>query len=411
MKYPKREKENSLKIILSDFFDAKTVLNLIGELPAKTTGYNNPKISTKDIDLLKSQESTSFPENFPLDFIITKAENSLSRAKFLKLLEKLGNYSINSGEFTSAVYIFEKILAITKLKPKAGLITARTLLSLANIFSRQALWGISFNYIDEAHSLFKKLNNTDGCADCKNLLGTIYGEIGNLQLARLHFEEALNLLKKKKNIRLKGKIEINVGIIYNIEGNYNLALKYYKSALDRFNTGRDLQRVAEIRHNLGMLYSKMRRYETALKEFDKSIKLSSKMNSLYTLGLSYLGKAVILTIREDYRSGDFFAGKALEVCHKVNDRMSEADIYKVKGIINRDTNNFKPAENYLLTSLRINTELKNELNKAETQFELGLLYKRMNKLKESRSCFKSAKEYFMKIGAAQEINDIDKLLN
>jgi len=52
-------------------------------------------------------------------------------------------------------------------------------------------------------------------------------------------------------------------------------------------------------------------------------------------------------------------------------------VYKIKDIIHRDTKDYELAENYLCTSLRINKELNNEMNKAETEFELGLLYKYM----------------------------------
>jgi tetratricopeptide (TPR) repeat protein len=409
MNAPKREKENSLKVILSGFFDRQTVLDFTREFPAKTNVSNKPQISTKYVNLLASQPIDLSFDNTPIDFIITKAEAILSEGKLLKLLSGLGNYTIVSGESTSAVYIFEKLLAITKAKPKANLLTARTLLSLGNVFSRQALWGISLNYINEAYSIFKKLNNKNGCADCENLLGSIYGELGNLKQAQIHFEAALAFLKNNNDACLKGKIEINLGIINNIEGHYESAFKYYKSALKTFNARKDLQRVAEIRHNLGMLNSKMHKYELAIKEFDRSISLSSKWKYLYTLGISYLGKAVVHAIKEDYQLSDLFAGKALEVCHKINDRLSVADIYKVKGIIHRDTRNYELAENYLLTSLRINEELNNEMNKAETEFELGILYKHMGNSGKSITYFGNAKKYFIKIGAADEVKEINKL--
>ncbi|MDR3625461.1 MAG: tetratricopeptide repeat protein [Ignavibacteriaceae bacterium] len=409
MSAPKRENENSLKDILCDFFDAQTVLNFTRGCSTKTSKSKTSTISAKNV-ILAGQPANPFIDYSPIDFIITRAEVELAEGELLKLLSRLGHHSITSGDFTSAVYIFEKLLAISKAKPKTNLLTARTLLSLGDIFSRQALWGISFNYINEAYSLFKQLNNNKGCADCENLLGSIYGELGNLKQAQIHFEAALAFLKHNNDACLKGKIEINLGIINNIEGNYKAAFKYYKSALNKFNTGKDLQRVAEIRHNLGMLNSKMHKYELAIKEFDRSISLSSKKQYLYTLGISYLGKAVVHVIKEDYELSDLFAEKALQVCHKINDRLSIADVYKVKGIIYRDTKNYELAENYLLTSLRINTELKNEMNKAETEFELGILYKRMKNSAKSKTYFEDAKIYYTKIGALNEVKGINKLI-
>jgi len=76
----------------------------------------------------------------------------------------------------------------------------------------------------------------------------------------------------------------------------------------------------------------------------------------------------------------------------------------------RENRNFDTAENYLLTSLRINRELDNKLNEAETQTELGILYKLTKKNKQSHNAFKAALEYFQKIGAASEITKIEELL-
>lgn len=411
MKTSKRAKEDILSDILIEFFDKNAFSKLRKKLPVKTQATRIPKISTKSVDLIESGAINPFQTDSPIDFIITTAEASLSEEKFLQLLSKLGGYSISSGEFTPAVYIFEKLVAITKGKTKLNKITADSLLSLGDIFSRQALWGISFNYINDAYNIFRKLNNNKGCADCENILGSIHGELGNLKEAHIHFERALSFLKHKKDNCIKGKIEINLGIINNIQGNFDLALEYYNNALDKFKSMNDLKRIAEIRHNIGILHSKTHKYELAIKEFDQSIYLSSKRKYLPTLGVSYLGKAVVYAIQEDYKLSSLFAEKALEVSHKINDKLSIADVYKVKGIIYRDTKNYELAESYLSTSLRINKELNNEMNKAETEFELGLLYKYMNKKSESRSFFLSAKKYFTKIGALKEVREIDRLLN
>ena len=147
---------------------------------------------------------------------------------------------------------------------------------MGDIFSKQALWGISFNYINGAYNIFRKFNNDKGCADCENLLGAIHGELGNLSQAHIHFEKALSFLKNKKDYRTKAKIEINLGIINNIQGNFDLALKHYNNALEKFNSVNDLKIIAEIKHNIGMLHSKMHLYRQAIEEFDQSIDLSSK---------------------------------------------------------------------------------------------------------------------------------------
>ncbi|HQJ47379.1 MAG TPA: tetratricopeptide repeat protein [Ignavibacteriaceae bacterium] len=77
----------------------------------------------------------------------------------------------------------------------------------------------------------------------------------------------------------------------------------------------------------------------------------------------------------------------------------------------KKVSNFLLAENYLLTSLRLNTEAGNQLNLAETYQELGLLYKQTGKMEESKKYFNLALEYFKEINSETDISTILKLLN
>jgi tetratricopeptide (TPR) repeat protein len=77
-----------------------------------------------------------------------------------------------------------------------------------------------------------------------------------------------------------------------------------------------------------------------------------------------------------------------------------ADIYKIQGIIERNLSNYKLSENYFLTSLRLNQDLSNSLNKAETLYELGKLYVDMNQKNMGLEVFKSSLEYFRNINSA-----------
>ncbi len=411
MKIFGENREKLLEKILHKFFDNsdveefKTKSFLTRSLSDKNTGK-----SISDDNQVNIEINNYFKITSQIDLIITFAEINLSTNKLLELLLQLGKFSITTSEFSSAVYIYEKILGITKSNKNLDKVKAESLLALGEVFSKQALWAISLNYIKEAYTIFKNLNNLTGQINCENLLGSIYGETGRLDKSKLHFEKASSLLKKKSDKNLNGKININLGIINTIQGNFELALKNYKSALTNFDPQKNEKRIAEIRHNIGMLYTKTKKYNLALREFNNSIKLSVKNGDLTTLGFSYLSKAFIYTQQKEYKLGNSFADKALEVCHKTNDRLSIADIYKVKGIIQREKKDFSLSENYLHTSLRINNELKNEMNKAETEFELGVLYTHMNKKEESKNLFQDALKYYSKIGAQYEVKQIENYL-
>ena len=160
-----------------------------------------------------------------------------------------------------------------------------------------------------------------------------------------------------------------------------------------------------------MLFTEKQEYQSALSEFDQSISSALKAGYLPTLALSYLGKAFIYTRLKDYPLANAFADKAMEICFKLNDRLSIADIYKIKGIIERKQENFKGAENYLLSSLRINDELESVLNQAETSYELGILYIETDRKTEADKYLKFALNYYKKQKASSMVIKIQNLLD
>ena len=405
MKITGENMEKQLLGILHGFFDNKTVAKF-----SKKNILLKPSGKGKS-SAVKSVSNSFLKVNVQIDLVITFAEYNLPLLKFIELLLRLGAYSIGTGEFSSAVYIFEKVLSRTKAKKELENFTADSYLSLGEIFSRQAVWEISLNYIKRANDIYARLNNNEGLADCENLTGTIYGDLGNLKEAQMHFDKAYSLLTDKlTNKLLASKIKTNLGIVNNILGNFDKALEYYKSALSDFKTAKDTRRIAEVKHNMGMLYSKLHKYNSAHKEFNSSIRLSKKLGDLQTLGLSYIGKANAYAVQKEFSLGDSFAQKALEVCHESKDMLSVADIYKIQGIIQRELHNYDNAATFLLTSLRLNIELKNQLNKAETEVELGKLFKLIGKDVESKDYFRRSIRYYKRIGDNEEILRIKEML-
>lgn len=346
-----------------------------------------------------------------VNFLITFAESKLGDQKFIELLLYLGEISISQGELGTAAEIYNHVLNLIKDDSRQENVMAHSLLALGDISSRQAEWEKSISFITKANKLFEKQKDYKGSFRCENLLGTIAGDRGDLKKANRHFEKSFTYLRKKKDDALIGMLEINLGILNNIQGDYDSAFMYYQRALIKFEQLQDFRRITEVRHNLGMLFTEKQEFQAALSEFDLSISSALKAGYLPTLALSYLSKAFIYTQLEDYPLANAFADKAMEICFKLNDRLSIADIYKIKGIIERKVKNYKGSENYLLSSLRINEELENILNQAETSYELGVLYFETGKKDEAHMHLKFALEYYKKQKASSMISKIQLLLS
>jgi tetratricopeptide (TPR) repeat protein len=405
-----KKKELRLKEIIKSFFGEKEIANLSESLLNKPL-MSSLRLSLKDQNQIEFQIEDELKFRSEIDLLITFAESKLEKNTYLELLFSLGQLTIISNEFSLAIEIHEKILEKTKNNPSYINLFANAHLALGDIFCRQSQWKKSFGNIKKAYSLFVKQSDKKGLASCRNLLATIYNETGKLKKAEEHSEKSLSLLEKKKEISLSAEIAIKLGAINNILGNYDAALSYYQRALLNFQKLPDQKRIAEITHFIGMTYIKLKKYESAIGQFDQCISISMQADYLSTLGVTYVSKAYLYTLLNDFSLASAFGDKAMEICFKTNDKLSIAEVYKVKGIIQRHLSNYETCENYLLTSLRINKELGNKLNQAETSFELALLYKKTNKIEESKSYFSNAIHYFRKINAPNKVGFIQSNLS
>ena len=392
---------------------------LFGYLTKEDLGEYKKLISDKNIlegqykkSKIKPGSQFKYWNNFiiKIDLLITYSKSRLQRDRFLNMLFHLGNTAIARGEHGEAEKIFLSIITEVQSGTPILALEAWAYLSLSEVYSKYAYWKKSISYLKSARKIFLKEKNIKGINRCNNLMGTIEGEKGNLNKAREIFSKNFSNTSKEHDENLKGVLAINKGIINTIQGDFDTALMFYNQAQKIFENNDDLKRLAEVRHNLGMLYTQKEENKTALKEFNKSISLSLKSGNIFNLGLSYLQTAYLYTRFNNFLRANEYAGKAMEICTRLNDQLSIADIYKIKGIIERETKNYRVAENYLLTSLRRNRELQNDLNEAESNYELGVLYKRIGKEVEAKKVLLSAYKYFKKISSSNMVLKIESLL-
>ena len=103
--------------------------------------------------------------------------------------------------------------------------------------------------------------------------------------------------------------------------------------------------------------------------------------------------------------------QAKAISYQINDTLTVADLFKINGIVNIHLGKNEVAEDMLLTSLRINNELGNKLNSAETSVELGHLYRIMKKYDQAKMYFENAIDYYTKIGSEKLVKGLNISLN
>ena len=398
--------EAELKILISEYFTEEESNQIVAntELPffdeKKSKSISNLYLNKLDIQLHESQQ------RFTIDRTITFAEKKLGSVEFFDFLWELGNICKISGKLNLAQEMFYKIRKNTSDKN----LLAKSLIALADIYSRKAIWTKSISLVTEAETIYKSLNDSSGIANCFNILGSISGEMGDIEKANNYFNQSLVFANESSAQELNAKIETNLGVVNSILGNTDEAVKHLETALLIYRKTNDVLRIAESYLNLGLNFLQAEDFRSAEAALNNGIAIAVENQFYSTLALLYHANSQVFIRNKSYLIAKDFSDKSLSISHYLDDKLTIADIYKVRGIIAKNLNDTKTAESYLMISLRINTSKRNSLNIAESSFELASLFKQEGKIELSKQYYLQALDYYKKCNAPDKIITIEECI-
>ena len=344
-----------------------------------------------------------------LDLLITRCQATLSNEESLHVVLGIGDLFKRHGDLARAEEMFSTAVGQGRRLAQKGAV-AEAYMKRGEVHGRQGHWKESMSDLSLSKQLFQELQAHEAVGRVENILGTNYAEQGKLQQARQFFERALSVFERTDQTLMTGTVLMNLGIVSNMMGEHDVALAHYKRAQSHFEAVGDLHRLGELHHNTGMSYLSKGRLTDARREFDEGLELGAATGNVNLLGLARLGKATVYFRQSDAAMALKLVTQAIDALTVCNDRLSMADAYKLKGMIHRDMGTPDLAESYLQTSLRINLELNNRLNAAETYFELGLLAKVRGQTAEAVQILERAAGLFKRVGAGVDVRRIEEEL-
>jgi len=352
----------------------------------------------------------SLGNQYNLDQLITLCHDRLATEEVCQVMLGIGDIFKVHGETDRAEEMYTMALAQGEKCGEKGYI-AEARMRRGEIYSRKARWKQSAADLGRSRVIYSELKRHEALGRVENILGTNYAEQGQTTKAVEYFTRALTLFERTRQTQMAGVALMNLGITYNIIGNYDSAVVHYKRAQSCFEEGGDLNRLAELHHNMGMNYLSRRVFKEALREFDASYTLSSSLQNRSLMGLANLGKANAYHDLCDLPVALKLVSQEIEFFVTSGEKVGLADAYKMKGMIHRDMKSFDTAASYLHTSLRINTEINNQLNAAESYFEIGVLETDRKRNEEAIRTFLKAREAFKKVGAREDVKKTQDRIN
>ena len=406
--------EKNLSIIIEDLIkelkkflpaqETEKFINLFHNVEEKIT--SDDSFSDENLYQVNKEVDSGSDIREQIDKLITFAEKKLPQKDYLLLSISISELLINYGEFDLCEDIINDIIKQAR-ESKESIILGDAWLQQAKVEWNQGNWEPAKRACTKAALLFSASGYEIGLAKCENLLGTICGEKGEIDKAENHFKKGLEIQKYTSNDTLIVHLNNNLAIINTIRGDFESATRYLDKALPAVKKLNDAKAESRIHHNIASLKSQMCKYEESLEYFDNAINLSIEKGYLTNCAISFIGKANSYSKLGKQDLSDAFVEKALEISYKINDRLSIADAYRVKGIIQKNLNNYDLSAEFFENSIRLNEDFKNEANQAETSVELADLIKDSDEAKDSGALLNKAKKYYKKINATEKLKSID----
>ncbi len=265
--YNKFEKELNtfLKRYLED--DSFDHLNDKLDLPEEKSDSTAEKINDFYREQLQIDNDQS-KDRVKIDRIITFSQQRLNPEKFCKFLIELAHICLSEGKMDLASEIFRKSNKLTKDNHTK----AESLLGLADVFSCRAKWTRSLETIKSAQSIYKLLADNQGLARCENILGTIYGELGDIIKAKKHFLTSLSLINRNEDLELAANVYSNLGIVSNIQGYTTDSINHLNKALAIYNKVSNDKNASEVNLNIGIVHLDSGNFDAALAALDMQLK-------------------------------------------------------------------------------------------------------------------------------------------
>ena len=404
-----KAKLNKLELIVLNYFgkDYKLIPKVESSLLELREKVNALYLDSNNIKKEKLDISFFILVRGFIDLILIIAKEKFDKIEFLDLLIEIGKALIDLAAYSLARVIFEKALSMSEDDKKLVDFKANIYFYLGNLFYKQAIWKNAIDYLTRANKIFSEIKFVEGIVKSFNSLGVLSGERGDFLKAQNYFNECLKLLDSKSLNLLQGLVQENIALTLLAKSDYDMSFVQFNRALAIFESLSDFEHLAEIRYNIGLNYLLKKNYEYALSEFDNSLNISFKAENVRILNFNLSAKANAYAFLNDFDQSFAFLNKSMDLSTAINDRLTIADLYKIKGILSKKLKKKKKAEKDFLTSLRLNEELENKFNYFETMFELGLLYKEWGKNDLAKEKLIKALNYKTKIGAENAAKNIN----
>jgi putative nucleotidyltransferase with HDIG domain len=305
-----------------------------------------------------------------------------------------------AGLVPEAIACYERAVASAEAQGE-GRVLAEALRGLAVARHRRGEGDQARATCRRSYRVARQLGADTLAAEALNTLGAMDLVAGALKEATQRFGRALEL--GGASWELKARAEQNLGILANIRGELDEALARYRASLEAYRHAGNEHGCAIAYHNLGMVCADRGLLDAADQHFQKSRTLAARRGDTYLQGLCLVNKAEVDVARQRFQDARQDAEAALALFDQLGAYRAKADVYRVLGMVYRETGRPELAEARLRSAVELAAGAGAALNEAEASRELALLYQAMGRNQEALRLLNAAYRLFHRLDAGADL--------
>jgi tetratricopeptide (TPR) repeat protein len=197
-------------------------------------------------------------------------------------------------------------------------------------------------------------------------------ELGEINLAREHYQEALNSCPEDDELE-KADIIHNLAIIYADTGEIEQAIAYYQQSLEICERIGNLQGKAATLHCLAIIYADTGEVEQAIAYYQQSLEIKERIGNLQGKAATLHQLAIIYADTGEVEQAIAYYQQSLEICERIGNLQGKAATLHCLATIYADTGEIEQAIAYYQQSLEIFERIGDVQGKAATLAMVGQL--------------------------------------
>jgi DNA-binding NtrC family response regulator/tetratricopeptide (TPR) repeat protein len=268
-------------------------------------------------------------------------------------LEDLGDFCLASGEFSTAIEYFTKLLSLTDDAEQADPRRASFLRRLAVCYMRVGKCDHALELLDKAFMLVSEGEDTVELARIISDRAWVHFKIGEYDLSQADCESALEIMLGEG----RGKEQVDV---YNClagvcarKGETERATEFLRSALSVARLMNDRELVGVCLNNLGLSCKNLGRWAEAQAYLEEALQIADEVGQHLQKGGRLANLGIVYAKRGYWKKAHRCWVEALEVLTRIGNRWELVSVYLAMGHYYLTYRDFERAQQYYVLAMKV----------------------------------------------------------